>query len=78
MWDIVCITVCLVFTTVFFILRTYVRLGVHKQWILEDCRYSLQNYQSTLTNASRHVLRLLREILHAINSGSCSSGPRQG
>ena len=33
---IVCVAICLSITTVIFILRTWARLGVLKQWLLED------------------------------------------
>lgn len=38
-WDLVCVVICLVTTTTVLILRSYVRLWIKRQWILEDCEY---------------------------------------
>lgn len=38
-WDVVAVTTCLFITTIVFSLRTYVRLGVKREWILEDCKF---------------------------------------
>ncbi|MCJ1268849.1 hypothetical protein MMC22_008737 [Lobaria immixta] len=40
-WNVLCVTMCLVFTTLVFVPRTYVRLAIKREWILEDCTYSL-------------------------------------
>lgn len=40
-WNIVCTVVCLSITTITFVLRLWVRLGVLQQWILEDCMFLL-------------------------------------
>ena len=63
-WEIVCSTLCLSITFVTFALRTYVRIRIMKQWILEDC--VLFRHQSSLTYQLmlyRYVLRLIREIV---------------
>lgn len=36
-WNLVCVAICLVTTTTVFLLRSYVRLWIKRQWILEDC-----------------------------------------
>jgi hypothetical protein len=38
-WDVLCMTVCLFFTTVPFVLRCYVRMFIKREWVLEDCEY---------------------------------------
>ena len=43
-WDIVCVTACLAVTTLIFVLRTWVRVVVKKQWILKDCASILGCY----------------------------------
>ena len=38
-WNIVGVVVCLATTTTILFLRSYVRLWIKRQWILEDCDY---------------------------------------
>jgi hypothetical protein len=38
-WMILCITICLAFTTIPFLLRVYVRAYIRKEWLFEDCEY---------------------------------------
>lgn len=37
-WDVLCVTVCLFFTTIPFALRVYVRVNIRRQWLFEDCK----------------------------------------
>ena len=38
-WDTVCVVVCLFTTTTVVLLRSYVRLWIKREWIIEDCEY---------------------------------------
>lgn len=37
-WSNLCISVCLSMSTIVFLLRTYVRVAIKRQWMLEDCK----------------------------------------
>ena len=37
-WVIVCVSICLSTGTVLCCLRSYVRLGIKRSWIFEDCK----------------------------------------
>lgn len=39
-WNLVCVLVCLITTTTVLFLRSYVRLWMKREWILEDCESS--------------------------------------
>lgn len=39
-WNTLCVSVCLLTTTIAFALRAYVRVYVKRQWILEDCEFT--------------------------------------
>ena len=56
-WDVLCVTICLFFTTVPFVLRTYTRIFIKKIWIFEDCKIE---YKITLlANLLRYDLSVL-------------------
>lgn len=49
-WNVLCVTMCLVFTTLVFVPRTYVRLAIKREWILEDCTFSLAVFIANLVD----------------------------
>lgn len=49
-WDILCVTICLSIATVVFVLRTWVRAVVSKQWILEDYMCCISYVGRVLSN----------------------------
>ena len=38
-WNLLCVSICLIFATVLFTLRTYVRALVRREWLFEDCKF---------------------------------------
>lgn len=56
-WEILTICLCLISTTIVFVLRTYVRISIKRSWILEDCKHSFSLDYSTaiLTLYGRYV-----------------------
>ena len=63
-WDILCVSVCLSISTIVFVLRSWARVVVLRQWILEDCVF-LQFALTALNilKVCRHVLYLLCETV---------------
>ena len=51
-WDVLCVTICLVFTTIPFLLRTYVRLFLKRQWLFEDCKSPSHYYHELIPMTS--------------------------
>ena len=37
-WNTLCVSVCLSITTIAFSLRTYVRIAIKREWVVEDCK----------------------------------------
>ena len=60
-WDVLAVTVCLFVSTIVFGLRTYVRLGIKREWIPEDCTSLLVLSRIFPLTSCRYVLRLLCE-----------------
>ena len=46
-WSILCVVLCLFVATTLLALRTYVRLAIKRQWILEDCMRSAIMWRAT-------------------------------
>lgn len=58
-WFILCVVTSISFTTILFFLRTYVRLVIKKQWILEDSKFFTKILYEMILNLFRHVLRFM-------------------
>lgn len=57
-WNTVCVSVCLSISTIVFALRTYVRIYIKRQWILEDCECSSKLIVQPLRTYRRMLLVL--------------------
>lgn len=61
-WIVLCVTMCLTLATIVFILRTYVRIGIKRKWIVEDSKSSHTSVSSSIQlTFCRHVLCFLGE-----------------
>ncbi|TVY20112.1 hypothetical protein LARI1_G001932 [Lachnellula arida] len=66
-WDILCVTVCLLFTTILFVLRTYVRFFVRREWLFEDWLIAYCGLVTTVMNrhGGVHEWDLMTEEVHS-------------
>ena len=59
-WNNICISVCLSITTILFFLRNYVRLGIKREWTIEDCSFL------SFTHKYVYVADLFRDVQHIL------------
>ena len=65
-WDILCVSLCLALTSIVFSLRTYVRLYIKRQWVLEDCAFysSIMPDTRSWSDTGTSVVAFVRTTLY--------------